>query len=306
MCNRGRGFPPPVFLTNMMAWRKALGSEQALPYWLILPTLVYILIFFLMPLSQAIFLAFRADDGRFTLQYFVRMVQDVRFLDALQYTLLLVAIIVPLQLATALAMALLVNTRFLGHRLFLYVCAIPLGISDLAAGLVWLSLFTQHGYLNSFLHAFGMIERPLNFLSYQNLGWVLGAIVIAEHWRATAIVFVILVAGLQMISRDYLEAAEVLGAGRWRKLWYVTLPLLKPSLQSALIIRTILALQMFAVVLALGGAMVPVLAGESYLWYSTYRNLHLASAYAVLLMVLSLGMTWIYLRFLRVRMEAGA
>jgi multiple sugar transport system permease protein len=240
------------------------------------------------------------------MQHFVRMVQDVRFSDALKYTFFLTIVIVPLQLITALLIALLVNTGFRGSRFFLYIYSIPLGIADLAAGLVWLSIFTEHGYLNSFLHMLDLVGKPIHFLSYKSIDWILGTIIITEHWRATAIVLVVLVAGLQMISKDYLEAAEVLGANFWQKLWYVVLPLLKPSLQSALIIRTILALQMFAVVMALGGAMVPVLAGESYLWYSTYRNLHIASAYAVLLMVLSWGMTWAYLHFLGARTESSA
>ena len=79
--------------------------------------------------------------------------------------------------------------------------------------------------------------------------------------------------------------------------------MLKPSLQSALIIRTIFALQTFAVVLALAGQITPVLAGEAYFWQFLYRNPHVASAYAVLLMVISIAMTWVYLRYLRSRTE---
>ena len=283
--------------------RKFLGTDTLLPYWLLLPSIVFIGIFFLMPLFNAIMLAFRADNGAFTLDYFKKMVADVRFIEALKYTFFLAITIVPLQLITALAMALLVNTGFRGSRFFLCLFALPLGISDLAAGLIWLSIFTQHGFLNSILYSLGIIERPIYFISYQNIGLTFLAVVVAEHWRATAIVLVILVAGLQMISKDYLEAAEVLGAQGWKKVWYVILPMLKPSLQSALIIRTIFALQTFAVVLALAGDIIPVLAGEAYFWHFLYRNSHIASAYAVFLMVISIGMTWFYLRFLRSRME---
>lgn len=278
---------------------QSLASEKALPYWLILPTIVYVAVFYLVPVVQSLLLAFRTQDGYWTTRFLLRMVQDIQFASALRFTMLLLAIIVPLQLVTALFIALLVNTRFRGSRSFLYICAIPLGISDLAAGLIWSSLFAQHGYINSVLYSLGIIEKPIVFLSTQNIRWVLGAIVLAEHWRATAIVLVILVAGLQMISRDYLEAAEVFGARPWQKLWHVTLPLLKPSLQSALIIRTILALQVFGVVVAMGGRMVPVLAGEAYYWYYLYRNTNVASAYALLIMLISTLLAWGYLRFLR-------
>ena len=279
-----------------------MGTDTLLPYWLLLPTLIFIGIFFLMPLLEAVGLAFRGDAG-FTLDYFKKMISDVRFLDALKFTFLFAITIVPLQVGTALAMALLLNSGFRGARFFLYIFALPLGIADLAAGLIWLSIFTHRGFLNSILCALGIIERPIHYLSYQNINYTVLSVVAAEHWRATAIVMVILVAGLQMISKDYLEAAEVLGARRWKKIWYVILPLLKPSLQSALIIRTIFALQTFAVVLALAGQITPVLAGEAYFWQFLYRNSHVASAYAVLLMVISVAMTWVYLKYLKSRTE---
>src|SRR5207244_11660860 len=104
---------------------------------------------------------------------------------------------------------------------------------------------------------------------------------IAESWRATAIVLIILIAGLQLIPRDFFEAADLFGADRIRRTIHVVLPLLRPSLQSALIIRTIFAFQTFAVVFALAGRNMPVLAGEAYVWYAGNSTEHLAAAYAV-------------------------
>ena len=128
---------------------------------------------------------------------------------------------------------------------------------------------------------------------------------IAEVWRATAIVFVILVAGLQLIPKEYGEAAEVFGATPWQRFVRVTLPLLRPSLQVALILRTILALEVFAVVVALGGRNLPVLAGEAYYWYSAYQNAGVAAAYAVLILGVSVLATFFYLRLVRTRTEAA-
>ena len=127
----------------------------------------------------------------------------------------------------------------------------------------------------------------------------MGAIVTTEVWRATAIVMVVLVAGLQLLPRDYVETAAVFGANRWQTLRHVLLPLLRPSLQTALIIRTVLAFQLFATVVTLSGRLVPVLAGETYFWYSLYRNPHVASVYATLVLLLSALFTWVYLRTLR-------
>jgi len=85
--------------------------------------------------------------------------------------------------------------------------------------------------------------------------------------------------------------------------WRVILPLLRPSIQTALILRTILAVQVFAVVLALAGRGVNVLAAEAYRWYGEYRNPHMAATYAMFILSISLTTALIYLRTLRVKEE---
>jgi len=274
------------------------------PYLLLLPSLIFLAFFFAWPMVQSFALAFQSGDGQWTLAHIQRMVQDVAFDDALRTTLVLIVAILPLQFILALIMALLMQAQLRGAGLFLYIYAIPLGISDLAAGIIWFSIFTERGYLNSILHGLGLLDKPFIWLNYQTPGWLFLAVVLAEVWRATAIVMVILVAGLQSIPRDYLEAAEVFGAGLFDKVRRVILPLLRPSLQVALILRTILAFQVFAVVLALAGRGMSVLASEAYRWYNSYRNPNVAAAYAALIMLLSIVATVLYLRALYTREEA--
>jgi multiple sugar transport system permease protein len=281
--------------------RMRARTEDILPFALLLPSLAYLGLLIVIPMIQALLLAFQADDGTFTTEFVERMTGDVNFNDAWRNTLLLLVLIVPLQMVLALAMALLIHSRFRGHGVFLYIYAIPLAISDLAAGILWLSVFTERGYLNTVGQGVGLIQTPPVYLSFENFGGLLAAIVIAESWRATAIVMVILVAGLQLIPREYFEAADLYGANRIRRTIHVVLPLLRPSLQSALIIRTIFAFQTFAVVLALAGRNLPVIAAEAYNWYANNRNAHLAATYALLLMGLTIAFTVIYLRVLGLR-----
>lgn len=268
------------------------------PYLLLLPSVIFLLVFFMWPMLQALVLAFQTSTGALTLDNMRTMVNDLNFWDALRNTLALLLIIVPLQVVLALIMALVINVGLKFSGFFLYVWTIPLAISDLAAGIVWLSIFTERGYINSVLNGLGLVDSPIGFLSYDNPTGIVTAIVAAELWRATSIVMVILVAGLQMIPKDFGEAASVFGANGWKRLWHVTLPMLKPNLQVALILRTILAFQVFAVVVALAGRTAPVLAGEAYYWYG-YRNLPVAASYAMLILLLSIVNTIIYLRFLR-------
>jgi len=272
------------------------------PYLLLLPSTLYLILFFAWPMFQAFRLAFQADDGHLTLAYMQRMFNDVMFSKALRNTVLLITAIVPIQFILALIMALLMMERLRGSDILVYIYSIPLAISDLAAGIIWFSIFTERGYLNSLLHGLGILGKPFLFLNYQT-NWPFVAIVLAEVWRATSIVFVILVAGLQSIPRDYIEAAQILGANWFQRVWRVILPLLRPSIQTALILRTILAVQVFAVVRALVGRGMTVLANEAYLWYSEYRSPHLAATYAMFILTISLATAFIYLRALRVKEE---
>jgi multiple sugar transport system permease protein len=252
-------------------------------------------------MAQALVMGFQDPAGNWTLEYVRRMASDINFWAAIRDTLLLILAIVPVQMVMALIMALLLNAGLRGTSFWLYAWAIPLAISDLAAGIVWLAIFTDRGYINSLLVSLGLSRSGFAFLSYEHPLSIFLVVVIAEAWRATSIVMVILVAGLQVIPKEYSEAAEVFGATGWQRLRHVTLPLLRPSLQVALILRTILAFQVFAVVIALAGRQLPVLAEEAYQFYYTIRSPNTAAAYSLLIMFLSLGFTVIYLRLLRVR-----
>lgn len=277
-----------------------LNRRKLEPYLLLLPSTIFLLVFFAWPMFRAIGLAFQTDDGQWTLEHGERMVNDVAFRQALRNTFLLIVSVIPLQFVLALVMALLVTAGLRGSSLLIYFYALPIAVSDLAAGIVWLSIFTENGYLNTVLTGLGLLERPFIFLNIRT-SWPLVAVIIAEVWRATSIVFVILVAGLQGIPKEYDEAAEVFGAGYFTRLRRVTLPLLRPSIQVALILRTILAFQVFAVVVALTGGGMPVLALEAFDWYANLRNPHVAAAYATLILLISLGIAVIYLRALRVQ-----
>jgi multiple sugar transport system permease protein len=277
--------------------------KKALPYMLLLPATLFLLIFFVYPFVQIAVLAFTNNEG-FTLRHIQTMTSHWKFNSALGYTIALAAIVVPIQTAMALAMASVVTKLKTGRNTILYIFSIPLGLSDLAAGIIWLAIFEQSGFLNSILAGLGIIDRPVLFLGYQNLWVIFLAVVLAEIWRATAIMMVIIVSGMGLIPKEYYEAAEVFGASPWKRFVKVTLPMLRPSLQTALILRTIAAFEVFAVVVALGGTTLPVLMGETYQWQFTLRDRNVAAAYAMVILGISIAATLVFLRLLRVPKEA--
>jgi multiple sugar transport system permease protein len=273
-----------------------------IPYLLIAPSVVFLALLFMVPLVQTIWLSGSVDGG-FSLDNYRRMTGDLNFAGALRNTFLLTLVVVSIQIVIALAMGSMVAKVGAGRETILWVWTIPLGISDLAAGLVWLSILQNSGYLNSLLLSLGLISRQTGWLSYETPVALFFAIAVAEIWRGTAIVMIIIVAGLNQVPKEFGEAAEIFGAGRWTRFRRITLPLIKPALQSALILRTVLAFEVFAVVYALGGRNFPVLVGEAYTWQNQNQNYGVAAAYAVLIMVISLAATLVYLKAVKVDPE---
>ena len=269
---------------------------------LILPTVVYLGVFFVWPMIQGFGLALRDEDG-WGITAFETMVNDPAFGEAMRFTFLLIVVIVPIQFVLAFGMALLLNAKLRGAGIFLYIFLLPLAISDLAAGIAWSAIFTERGYLNTILEGVGVLDQPHIFLDPTSRTQQVLAVATAEIWRSTTFMMVILFAGLQGIPRDYVEAAEVFGAGFFQRVRHVILPMLKPSIQVAILLRLIFAFEVFAVVIALTGSGATVLAAEAYKWQATNQNEHVAAAYSVVILGLSLAAAAVVLVVLRTPRE---
>ena len=286
-----KGSPGPVAAA---AGRRRIGRGWT-PYVLLAPSVVFLIVFFIAPVFQGLKFAFTGQAGTYGLATLHQMVTDPGFWSSLWNTLIMLALVLPVQFVLALAMSLLVNAKLKGSGVWLYIYMLPLGISDLTSGIIWYSIFTQQGWLNSILTDLGIVHTPVIWLSYQHQLLLIATIVIAEAWRSTSIVTIILVGGLQAIPREYAEAADVFRATPWQRLWHVTLPLMIPTLRTALILRTVLAFEVFATVIALAGSSLSVLATKANNAYTQFQEPHLAAAYGVLIMVLSVVATAIFL-----------
>lgn len=274
-------------------------NNKLLPYFLITPAALFLFIFFLYPFFSVITDSF-ITNGEFTTKHFKEVTSYWKFPTTLKNTFYLTALVVPVQLVLTLLMATMVNKMKKGREITLYIWTIPLGISDLAAGIIWLAIFEQSGFLNSMMVGLGFLDKPMTLLSYQNPLLVFTAIALAEIWRATAIMLIIVVAGIGLIPKEYYEAGSVFGASNWKQFLYITLPLLKRSLQTALIIRLILAFEVFAVVVALGGTLFPVLMEQTYIYQFDLLNSKAAAAMAVIILAICLCFTLLILYLLRV------
>jgi len=280
-----------------------VDADRLKPYLLVAPSLAYIGFFLGYPMIESVLLAFQGPDGGFTLDNvrYLLWSPHSMFWDALLYTTLLAGIVIPVETALAIGLALLLSRKFRGRDAALYIVVVPLVISDVAAGLIWYAMLTSAGFVNKTLLALGLIDEPIIFFGREYLAREFAAVVAAEVWRSTALVFIIVFAGLQMVSGELLEAAEVFGANWWQKLRHVIIPLLKPSLQAALLIRTLFAFQVFGSVWILAGRDIPVLAGEAYWELVHLRHTGVAALYALVIAAISTMLGALYLRWLRAK-----
>ena len=236
-----------------------------MPYLLLLPATLFLCVFFLYPFVLVAVEAF-TRDGVVTLDNFRTMVGHWKFPETLpqHHAARRRRRADPARAGARHGVDRHASSTT-GRSAILYIFAIPLGLSDLAAG----PDLARH------LRAVGLPQHAGSSASASSTSRscssatrtsssIFIAVVLAEVWRATAIMMVILVAGMGLIPKEYYEAAEVFGAGAWKRFIKVTLPMLRPSLQTAIILRVILAFEVFAVVAALGGTNLPVLMGETY------------------------------------------
>lgn len=267
------------------------------PYLLVLPTLIYYILFWAIPALSGVKLAFTGPKG-FTFQYFSHVFSDPYFYQALVVTFIFLAVSVTVEFALALVVALLINTNFRGSSLFLFIALIPMVLPEISYGAMWATGYSFHGWINSVLVQTGLMsgQHPMMWLAFGKTARWIGLLVLAEAWRGLPSMMIILLAGLQGISKEYGEAARLFGANRFETLRKVTMPLLKPSIQTAVILRAIGAVQIFVIVTVIFGYRnLPTLVEEAVYYFTQLHQRALGAAYALIIGFIVVTLTVLYL-----------
>ena len=235
-------------------------NRRSAPYLLMLPAFIYYAIFWLVPVGDGIIEVFTNMDGAFTLsENFKLMWESDLFLQSAVNTALFAAASVLLQYIIALVLALFLNIRFKFSGLLMFIAMIPMAITPTAVAILWKTGLVSDGWINSVLMALGFIQKPVLFMNAKDIGALL-LIILIDTWTVTPSVMIILSAGLQGIQRELREAAYTFGANKWRIFRDITLPILKPSIITSIILRLIAAIQVWAIaVMVLGHGKVPFL-----------------------------------------------
>lgn len=235
-------------------------TDRRLAWALVAPALAVTAAVALFPLGWTIWESLHQHDLRMPwlgrpfvgLANYAEILGDGRFWGAMLHTAFFTAVSVALELGLGLFLALALHRAFRGRGLVRAAVLVPWALPTVVAGLLWRFLFdAQSGIANAILVSLGAIDEPVVWLVRAATAWV--PVILADVWKTTPFVALLLLAGLQNIDPALHEAAAVDGAGRWRQLWHVTLPLLRPALAVALVFRTLDAFRVFDLIYVLTG-----------------------------------------------------
>jgi multiple sugar transport system permease protein len=186
------------------------------------------------------------------LDNFARLALDSRFRESLWMTILFTGITVLIEFAAGLMLALCADAWTRGRSAVRSILLVPWTLPTAVIAVVWAWMFNdQYGILNSLLLRSGLIDAPISWLGDSSAAF--WALVIADAWKTTPFVFVILLAGLQSIPHELYEAMEIDGGGPWTKFRVITWPFLSRFIFVAVIFRVIQAFAVFDLVYVLTG-----------------------------------------------------
>ncbi|MCP4399988.1 MAG: sugar ABC transporter permease [bacterium] len=240
-------------------WKKAATSiDETFKYWAILPTVFILVVFTIFPIGQLLWMSvseLEFSQGRLVstfvgLKHLSSAIQDAVVPIAWKNTFIFVFFSVACEVLLGLALALLISrTRFL-VGFYRTILLFPLLIPPIAIGTIW-SLMYDYNY--------GFINQLLALINVMGPIWTadpklaLTCIIFVDIWHWTSFLFLIILAGVESLPHELAEASRVDGASEWQTYRYIFLPLLKPTLITAIMLRTIFAFKVFDQIFLLTG-----------------------------------------------------
>lgn len=230
---------------------KGKRSEKRAAYIFTVPAMFLLVAFLVVPILYTVryslfqYKIIRPEGMTFIgLGNYIRLFSDEKFWLALKNTVYFTVLVVPLQCVMALALAMLVSSRFRGVSIFRTMYFSPQLTSMVVISILWTVLYNANpntGLINSLLVNLGL--QPINFLT--NAKTAMNSIVFMSAWQGAGYQMMIFLAGLQGIPRDQYEAASVDGATKLQQFVYITLPGLKGTIKYVVMITMIQAMKLF-------------------------------------------------------------
>jgi ABC-type sugar transport system permease subunit len=286
-----------------------MRGDRRFAWMLVAPALASVVLVALFPLLYTGWESLHRHDLRMPwlgrpfvgLGNYAELVADGRFWGAMLQTAFFTASTVSLELVLGLFLALALDRAFRGRGLVRAAVLLPWVIPTVVTGLLWRFLFdTRAGIANAVLVGTGIVGEPIAWFVQAATAWV--PIILADVWKTTPFVALLLLAGLQNVDRSLHEAAAVDGAGRWWRLWHITLPLLRPAILVALVFRTLDAFRVFDLIYVMtgGGPGTSTEPISLYAYNALFGSLRFGygAALSVTVFVVTFGLAMLYVRWL--------
>ncbi|PKL09737.1 MAG: sugar ABC transporter permease [Spirochaetae bacterium HGW-Spirochaetae-7] len=222
-----------------------------------LPAIAFVMVMMIFPIAYTAFLSFtnwNLTSGQplnlVGLRSYARVLREPRVLDAIGRTFLFTGGAVFVEAILGTTVALVLHREFFGKGLMKLLLLLPLVATPVAIGIVW-NLFYDP--------TIGLANYALSILGIPKLAWVsdartvIAALVVVDVWQWTPMISLIVLAGLAGLSSEPYEAARVDGATERQILWNITLPMVMPTILTAMILRTVDALKTFDIIFAMTG-----------------------------------------------------
>jgi raffinose/stachyose/melibiose transport system permease protein len=280
----------------------------------LLPALIVYSLLVILPIAQAIFYSLYKWNGLgpptdfVGLDNFARALADQVFRGAVWHNILIVLLSLTVQIPFALWLALMLNARFRGRTLLRLIFFAPYVISEVITGIVFRLLLYPNGMLDQGLESLGLGFLVHEWIADRSI--VMLTLFVIISWKYFGFHMIIMLAGLQGIPREIDEAAAIDGASRRQTIWFVTLPLLGPTIRVSVFLSIIGAIQLFDLVWATtsGGPFHASDTMATYMidWGFERHQIGYGSAVAVILFAIAFVVALLYVRFVMRRDIEGA
>ena len=292
---------------NEMIRNKARLKTKLTPYGFILPACLTILILVAYPILYGIYISFfdtnLVNKWEFVgLRYYFQALTDTSFLHSLWMTVIFTVSVVVGHFFIGFVFASILNMDIRFRTVLRGILILPWLFPDVVIAYLfkWI-LNTQGGIVNELLLHFGLISDPIGWLSTSATAFP--CVILVSIWKGYPLVMVQILAGIQTISTDMYEAAEIDGANLWQRFRYVTIPALKPILTTILILDTVWVFKQFTLIWLMTsggpGSSTMVSAIEIYKNAFSYFKYGLASAQSVYILLICYLIGVVFRRLLR-------
>ena len=252
-----------------------MQKRKWLPYLLVSPYLVFVAVFVLFPVIFSFILTFNKWNIIAPMKFigvdnYIRLFHDRMFWISIINTLKFLLLHIPLQLAVALFLAVLLNQKLRAVSFFRASFFMPVIVSGVVVTILWQQLL---GY------DFGIINRLVSAVGLSKIGWLVNpnvaiySIAVMATWKNVGLYVILFLVGLQTVPTQYYEAAKLEGATKWQQFYHITLPMINPTVFMVVILSTIGGFSLFIepYIMTGGGPLNKTLSAVLYIYKQAFQ-----------------------------------